>query len=768
MPYATTGELPKPVKQKLKGKKRRQWMHVWNSSYDTHGDESRAFASAWAAVKKGSRIVTDFNFFLPLTKVEKTSDGGCIISGYASTPALDLDGEIVALDAVKKALPGYWQWRNIREMHTSSAVGVAKEADIDERGLFLTSKIVDKDAVKKCLEGVYKGYSIGGKKLAKSGNTITEIELVEISVVDRPANPECSFEVKKSASKSAGAYLTKLGKPRVDPDQQVTLALAKGVSALAKKSKKTKKDALGQSNMQMKCAAHGIAGCMTCGDPEVEKRDFNAKERREATATGAAMAGGRFPIENKEDLKNARRLAGHAKDKKAVRAHIKRRAEALGVKLPDNASKKLAKRLIAKEKSRRERLYADLNKRYTLGVPISAAPSFLTLAADDGGATVGSVGLGHAADFGKGGLTKREHKLMKRMGIAGSLSYCFDSIRDAQRSLLREAELEGGDKKDANLARDLGTIAQKLAAVIGQKAEHEGAEALDLSDADDKRFLDLMGEGFAMSKKSTDLEKAFQLLEKAGKSPTRAMRMAMARGDMKKARKAAGDLEECMKALHAMHKATYLAKAAKKKKDDNDADDFDHAGAMEKLNKGYAMLKGMQTMIKSASTQLKKAAGMSAQSPTSGNANYQVPAGVKDLSISTLDNAGGAGDNFEHGMITPFPGKSAKPKLMKGMVSADHAEALARAAAAEAKVEVLSSMPAAPVHGRKPVAFDVSKIADDKDAGTAIMKGVDPSRLADPEGNRGEIGKMITNMIVGGHGKSVFDPSFRGAAGAKA
>lgn len=52
--YASVSELPKTVRDKLKGKpkKQRQWMHVWNSSYGSHGDESRAFASAWAAVEK--------------------------------------------------------------------------------------------------------------------------------------------------------------------------------------------------------------------------------------------------------------------------------------------------------------------------------------------------------------------------------------------------------------------------------------------------------------------------------------------------------------------------------------------------------------------------------------------------------------------------------------------------------------------------------------------------------------------------------------------
>ena len=52
--YGSTKELPDAVRGKLKGKKRRQWMHVFNSSLGNHGDESRAFAEAWSTVKKKS------------------------------------------------------------------------------------------------------------------------------------------------------------------------------------------------------------------------------------------------------------------------------------------------------------------------------------------------------------------------------------------------------------------------------------------------------------------------------------------------------------------------------------------------------------------------------------------------------------------------------------------------------------------------------------------------------------------------------------------
>ena len=53
MPYASVAELPAAVRAKLKSPKRqRQWMHVWNSEYAAHGDEGRAFASAWSAAQK--------------------------------------------------------------------------------------------------------------------------------------------------------------------------------------------------------------------------------------------------------------------------------------------------------------------------------------------------------------------------------------------------------------------------------------------------------------------------------------------------------------------------------------------------------------------------------------------------------------------------------------------------------------------------------------------------------------------------------------------
>lgn len=71
----------------------------------------------------------------------------------------------------------------------------------------------------------------------------------------------------------------------------------------------------------------------------IGKRFFSADQRRKDAESGAAMKDGSFPIHNKEDLRNAERLAGHAKDPSAARAHIRSRAKALGLELSDTVKK---------------------------------------------------------------------------------------------------------------------------------------------------------------------------------------------------------------------------------------------------------------------------------------------------------------------------------------------------------------------------------------------------------------------------------------------
>lgn len=79
----------------------------------------------------------------------------------------------------------------------------------------------------------------------------------------------------------------------------------------------------------------------------LRKRKFTAAERKEAEANGHAMKGGRYPIDDKEDLENAIHAVGRGKGSHAaIRAHIKTRAKALGATdlIPDDWSvSKIAK-----------------------------------------------------------------------------------------------------------------------------------------------------------------------------------------------------------------------------------------------------------------------------------------------------------------------------------------------------------------------------------------------------------------------------------------
>ncbi|HEY1794912.1 MAG TPA: DUF6582 domain-containing protein [Stellaceae bacterium] len=136
--------------------------------------------------------------FAPLAKVDAALR---MVWGYASTAAEDDQGETITRDALAAALDDYMKFANIREMHQLSAVGVAEEAAVDDKGLYVGARIVDPRAWEKVTGGVYKGYSIGGrvtKRHPADRSVITGLKLTEISLVDRPANPEAVFDCWKA------------------------------------------------------------------------------------------------------------------------------------------------------------------------------------------------------------------------------------------------------------------------------------------------------------------------------------------------------------------------------------------------------------------------------------------------------------------------------------------------------------------------------------------------------------------------------------------
>jgi hypothetical protein len=700
--------------------------------------------------------MTDFSLFLPICKIDEEKRH---VFGYASTPRKDSDGEIVTLNAVKDALPEYMAFGNIREMHKLSAVGTAEEANVDDKGLFITAKIVDDAAWKKCLEGVYKGFSIGGRKLSKQGNKITAIEMTEISVVDRPANPDARFALAKSAKTigDAAGFLLKVKKQRS----------AEG-KALAKMAK--------------------IVGDLAKAGPPAAHDGFSlpAKLKPDAQPDGVPSVKDSRPTENvtrKADTDIVCEKHGKANCAECLvdKAGVKPAPTAKPLKAkPHKKAKKLAKAELARIFDLRGEDFLTLRRVKDL-VPVE----------DD-------------------------DALDKSMSTAGTLAYCFDSIRSVQRSLLLEGNREGGDGKDAALAKQLGTIAKQLAAVISQKSEHEGEEALSLTDADDQYVTSILGEGLGkmtlkadvagdtvdviendddngapLAKTGDALADAIAMLVKRAATPSRAMRIKSAAANIKKARAAEKEARKAVEDAHAMHKAAYIAKASGKKKpkgDDEDDDasgEFDHTGAMEKLQKAFAAIEKARTFSKAAEAQLEKASRSGQRGQETGDPEgdfYSVPPGVKDLSPSAL---AGAGPGTKGGGSQPpayptdggvYPGKAAglgdlQKMFNGGPVPVGVVEMMVEKARAEGELEVLRRMPAAGARQR-PFTFDLTKAVGDQRGGDSLQKalfdGVNAAAIGsgDERAHTEASARVIGNLLTSGHfGKSVIDPNFKGAAG---
>ena len=187
--------------------------------------------------------VLDKNIFIEFIKKDNDKR---LVTGYASTPALDSQGEIVEKDAIANALAGYlgnwdeknkrWIYGGIREMHQMSAVGKTIKAQVDNKGLYIEGKVVDDNAWKKVKEGVYAGFSIGGKVIKQIGNRIKDLKLSEISLVDRPANPDAVFMMVKADSSGKMKDIQKeemqMPQPPVEYTASMILELAKDIRYL--------------------------------------------------------------------------------------------------------------------------------------------------------------------------------------------------------------------------------------------------------------------------------------------------------------------------------------------------------------------------------------------------------------------------------------------------------------------------------------------------------------------------------------------------------
>ena len=142
---------------------------------------------------------------MPFSKVDKERR---IVSGFASLDNIDKQDDIVTAEASMEAFAKFRG--NIREMHQPLAVGkmvnfkAEKYFDPESKkfynGVFVSAYVSKgaQDTWEKVLDGTLAGFSIGGKmnkwdegfdeKLDKSIRIIKQYDLIELSLVDSPAN----------------------------------------------------------------------------------------------------------------------------------------------------------------------------------------------------------------------------------------------------------------------------------------------------------------------------------------------------------------------------------------------------------------------------------------------------------------------------------------------------------------------------------------------------------------------------------------------------
>jgi hypothetical protein len=145
------------------------------------------------------KVKTD-HLFVPIARTEEHEDY-TIVEGHAYVNSRVKSDRYNLLRSTMESMVGGWMTDgpSIKEMHrAASSAGVGIDQEWDDKGLKITAKIVDTEARKKVKHGVYRGFSVGVIPTKLRGDDVLEGRMPEISLVDRPADPEARFACVRS------------------------------------------------------------------------------------------------------------------------------------------------------------------------------------------------------------------------------------------------------------------------------------------------------------------------------------------------------------------------------------------------------------------------------------------------------------------------------------------------------------------------------------------------------------------------------------------
>ena len=175
--------------------------------------------------------LTYMSFPIDKSQTTVTPDGDVLVYGKATDGIIDSDDQIVDPVWAAKAVKDWLETGgNVRVQHQAMRDPAGRGLEVthdDMGGQWVKALIVEPVAKNLVLKGVLRSYSIGimhptivPDQLARNGRIIGG-EMGELSLVDRPANKNCRFELVKRAKTGETQWVGKMfGKPAPSPRTQ--------------------------------------------------------------------------------------------------------------------------------------------------------------------------------------------------------------------------------------------------------------------------------------------------------------------------------------------------------------------------------------------------------------------------------------------------------------------------------------------------------------------------------------------------------------------
>ena len=305
----------------------------------------------------------------PIEKFETTDDGDLIVYGKATDGSIDSDEQIVDPRWAEKALPAWLETGgNIRVQHNAQRdpAGRGLAVDVTPDGHFVKSLIVEPTAKRLVEKGVLRAYSVGIARPVVErdmtgkarGGIIKGGELAEISLVDRPANKNCTFTLVKADKTGVPEAVEKLDGDRDFIAKNAGIPSPSQVAMVVKHRHDTGAADRTYADPAAQRLADALAAendaVVKAAEPAAEKRDFDRNvgggvDRDKLPAADFAGRNRSFPIVTQADVSDALMSIGRAGkdnyDPATLRRNIIRIARRKGFKIPKSdrdASKVLA------------------------------------------------------------------------------------------------------------------------------------------------------------------------------------------------------------------------------------------------------------------------------------------------------------------------------------------------------------------------------------------------------------------------------------------